>query len=130
MNIIQSILAIAAPVLLGALVWTFQTLAQRAWDDYERRLDLYRRIAIEIDCLFKGEHTLGKRETLMQQFRELRLLGSDEVVYACNELDPSRVVEKSHYGDLMLAFRQDLRRRRFLPPRGTTLSNQDFPIES
>lgn len=43
---------IAVPVVLGAIVWVGQLLAQRAWTAYEQRRDVYLEVIKLIDSLF------------------------------------------------------------------------------
>ncbi len=133
-NGLLEILKIAVPVLLGALVWAGQTLAQRAWTEYERRRDVYAEVLQFIDSLFEGGEA-AERRSYLRAVRRLWLVGSDEVVRAANALSAGIRSHESHerleerYRALIEVMRRDLRKRRWLPPNKTALSQADFPIE-
>lgn len=125
---------LAIPVVLGLLVWSAQTMAQRAWNEYEAKRGLYQEIVKRIDSLFEG----GTREDRAEYLREVRklwLIGSDEVVRAANALAGSTTPATPHeereraYGAFMDAMRRDLRTRRWLPPSSTSLTAKDFPVQ-
>jgi hypothetical protein len=119
-------LKIAAPVTLGALVWAGQTLAQKAWTEYERRRDAYIEVVQLIDSLFVGGQ-ISDRQTYLRSIRKVWLIGSDQVIIAANNFsrsikdrDPEKQ-QKAKYSLFISAMRQDLRKRRWLPPTDTRL---------
>lgn len=125
---------IAIPVVLGLLVWAIQSLAQRAWSEYERRRELYLEAARSIDALLSG----GGPEDRKRYFRAIRSVwigGSDGVVRAANLLASSINTNRSEldtnnaYQRFILEMRSDLQTRRWLPPGHTLLETSDFPIQ-
>ena len=128
------ILTIALPVMLGALVWAGQTLAQRAWNDYEQRRDIYLDVTQLIDSLFTSGDTADRRAYL-RAIRQIWLVGSDEAIRSANHFhtamrnrEPDSQLEVK-YQRFISAMRQDIRKRRWLPPRNTTLGPANFPLE-
>lgn len=125
---------IAIPVLLGFIIWLCQSLVQRAWNDYEKRRDVYEEIVREIDALFTSGERSG-RVAYLRAVRRARLVASDDVVRVANALSnairegQSSDVTESAYRSLMLAMRKDLDQRRFFPSKKTALTVDDFPIE-
>ncbi|WP_175026633.1 MULTISPECIES: hypothetical protein [Burkholderia] len=124
---------IAVPVVLGALVWAGQLLAQRAWTAYEQRRDVYFDVVFGLDSLLQGS-TRDERRNYLGAIRKLWLVGSDEVVRAANAL--SHAIKNSQsseyeqlYGALIFAMRRDLTTRKWLPPGETSLVASDFPVE-
>jgi hypothetical protein len=109
-------------------------LSQRAWVDYELRRDAYIDMAQQIDCLFStGDR--AKRPELHRTARRIRLVGSDEVVRAMNALFAAiKAGEEGSLEGLYRSFfnemRRDIRRLHAMPPVGTDLSDDAFPIES
>lgn len=125
---------IAVPVFLGAMVWAVQNLAQRAWSEYEHRRDVYLEIIQYIDALFQNG-SIADRRLYLRAIRKAWLVGSDDVVQAANRLTAairghsSPAQREDAYRAFVARMRTDMRRRRWLPPSGTTLSSDDFPIE-
>jgi hypothetical protein len=125
---------IAVPVFLGALVWAVQNLAQRAWSEYEQRRDVYLEVIQFIDALFQGG-LVADRLLYLRSIRKAWLVGSDDVVLAANRLtaairehaSPAQTEEA--YRDFIAQMRIDMRQRRWLPPKGTSLGRGNFPIE-
>jgi hypothetical protein len=110
-----------------------QKLRERAWADYEIRRDAYIDIARLIDSLFeKGD--LKLRPEFHRAARRVRLVGSDSVVQALNDL--TRAIKSSDgnaeqkYSALFNEMRRDIRKLHELPPEGTQLAESAFPIES
>ena len=133
-NWLLEISKIAVPVVLGALVWAGQTLAQRAWNEYERRRDVYTEAAQFIDSLFVTGNADDRRNYL-RSIRKIWLVGTDDVVRAANALssvirshEPQEQID-AKYRYFINAMRRDIRKRRWLPPSRTDLSAADFPIE-
>jgi len=130
----EDILKVTVPVVAGLLIWFIQTLAQRAWSEYETRRDIYRSVVEHIDALFAGG-TPGDRREYLRTVRQVWLVGSDEVVAAANALSEAirmSFVEDSletRYREFIAAMRADLRTRRWLPPSGTKHGPNSFPIE-
>lgn len=122
-----------------------QALTDRAWLDYGLRRDIYLDFAAQIGCLFEGEPSPTTTEaaaarmvkrTFIETCRKVRLIGSDEVVKALNELTASIKARQHHditernYAKLMNAIRRDIRTLNEKPPAGTALDESAFPIES
>lgn len=134
-NWVLEISKIAVPVLLGAIVWAGQLLAQRAWTAYEQRRDVYLEVVKLIDTLFVDtESTREQRREYLRAVRKTWLVGSDEVVLAGNKLSEAiRAFQESEYDALYRAFivamRHDLNRRKWLPPGRTVLTEMNFPLE-
>lgn len=65
--------------------------------------------------------------------RKVRLVGSDEVVWALNDLTNSIKLSSSDkeqkYSDLLCALRVDVRTLNAEPPAGTVLTAEEFPVE-
>ncbi|MGF6776028.1 hypothetical protein [Paraburkholderia sp. GAS334] len=125
---------IAVPVVLGAIVWAGQLLAQRAWTAYEQRRDVYLEVIKLIDSLFLTTSTPAYRAEYLQAVRKTWLVGSDEVVLAGNRLSEAiRIGRSGEYEALYRAFiaamRHDLNRRKWLPPGRTILTELNFPLE-
>jgi len=129
---------ISVPVFLGALVWAGQTLAQRAWSEYERRRDAYVEVIQLIDSLFESDNAVMKAEDTKLYLRAIRkvwIIGSDEVITAGNALQKCIIdgsdSEKSgeKYRIFIEIMRKDARKRRWLSPGGTSLTEKDFPIQ-
>jgi len=125
---------IAVPVVLGAIVWAGQLLAQRAWTAYEQRRDVYLEVIKLIDSLFLTTSTPAYRAEYLQAVRKTWLVGSDEVVLAGNSLSEAiRTGRTGEYEELYRAFiasmRHDLNKRKWLPPGGTVLTEMNFPLE-
>ncbi len=110
-------------------------LREKAWTDYELRRDRYFRIAELISCLFQGGNANDRAE-FHKAVRTIRLVGSDEVVTSLNRLTESIKANMSagereqRYRALFNAMRSDIRRIHELPPRGTDLGPDAFPIEN
>jgi hypothetical protein len=122
-----------------------KALTDRAWADYGLRRDIYLDLAKQISCLFdsRAPATLAEiaaaesaKRTFHETGRKVRLIGSDEVVSALNNLTASiksrepHTVTGSYYSKLMNAIRQDIRTLNEKPPIGTALNESAFPIES
>lgn len=122
-----------------------KSLTDRAWTDYGIRRDIYLDLAAQIGCLFEfipvvpKEANLAKiaaNKTFHETCRKVRLIGSDDVVRALNNLTASiksganPEVTRSAYSKLMNAIRMDIRTLNERPPLGTTLDENAFPIES
>lgn len=125
---------IAVPVVLGAIVWAAQLLAQRAWTAYEQRRDVYLEVVKLIDSLFLATSTPAYRAEYLRALRKTWLVGSDEVVLAGNRLSEAiRIGRSAEYEALYRAFitamRQDLNKRKWLPPGRTFLTEMNFPLE-
>ncbi|RDJ22007.1 hypothetical protein DWF00_27185 [Bosea caraganae] len=111
-----------------------QALSEKAWADYELRRDVYLGLAGQVDALFEGGTTAARVE-LNRMARRVRLVGSDQVVLALNELfeairnGSGQAVLERCYRALFNAMRRDIRELRVLPPRGTDLNEDAFPIE-
>lgn len=125
---------IAVPVVLGAIVWAGQLLAQRAWTAYEQRRDVYLEVIKLIDSLFLTTSTPAYRAEYLQAVRKTWLVGSDEVVLAGNRLSEAiRSGRSGEYETLYRAFiasmRHDLNKRKWLPPGRTVLTEMNFPLE-
>lgn len=111
-----------------------KAMSDKAWVDYELRRDAYVEMAKQIDCLFEGGDPAGRPE-LHRTARRVRLVGSDQVVTALNELTSairegrSGVLEQ-RYRALFNAMRRDIRQLHSQPPEGTELGEDAFPIES
>ena len=132
-NSLLEIAKIAVPVVLGAIVWAWQLLAQRAWTAYEKQRDVYLDVIHLIDSLFQGSNVDERREYL-RAIRKTWLVGSDAVVLAANKLSDSiRNCRSSEYEALYSAFiaemRRDLNKHRWLPPGKTVLAEPNFPLE-
>jgi hypothetical protein len=112
---------------------TAASLNERAWVDYELRRDAYIRLAQLISCLFEGGEALQKPE-FHRVARQVRLVGSDEVVAALNamtgEIKAHGSDTEQRYRALFNAMRRDIRKIHSLPPEGTDLGEEAFPIES
>lgn len=124
---------IAVPVVLGAIVWAGQLLAQRAWTAYEQRRDVYFDVVLGLDSLLEGS-TRDERRKYLGAIRKAWLVGSDEVVKAANNLSHAIKTHRSSeyeqlYGALIFAMRRDLTTRKWLPPGETSLVASDFPVE-
>jgi hypothetical protein len=126
---------VAIPVLLGALVWAFQALAQRAWTDYEVRRAAYVDVVQRIEALF-GSREVEATALYLRATRTLWMVGSDQIVKSANALaagikakEPPEKTEQL-FQTFINAMRHDLRSRRWLPPGRTTLGVGDFPIEA
>ena len=110
-------------------------LSEKAWADYELRRDAYINIARQIDCLFAGGDPKGKPE-FHRLARTARLVGSDQVVKALNALTESSKegakpdVLDQRYRSFFNAMRHDIRKLHAMPPTGTDLDENAFPIES
>jgi hypothetical protein len=134
-NWLLEISKIAVPVVLGAIVWAGQLLAQRAWTAYEQRRDVYLEVVRLIDSLFIGTgSTVAGRLEYLRAVRKTWLVGSDAVVIAGNQLSEAiRSARSSEYDALYRAFiaemRNDLNKRKWLPPGKTVLTKLDFPLE-
>lgn len=106
---------------------------EKAWADYELRRDTYIEIARRIDCLFEGGRQEDRPE-FHKAVRTLRIVGSDEVVQALNDLTAGvREGGGNHdqrYRALFNALRRDIREFHALPEQGTSLGPDAFPIES
>lgn len=126
---------IAIPVVGAVLVWALQTLAQRAWNEYERRREVYETIVREIESLFTSGDP-GRRPEYLRAVRVAYLVGSDEVVRAANALSESTASGVSDedrsraFSDFIYAMRCDLRRRRLFPGGSTHLAAPDFPMHT
>ena len=114
-NWLLEILKITIPVVLGALIWAGQTLAQRAWTEYERRRDAYVDVVRLIDSLFEGGD-VGDRPEYLRAVRKVWLVGSDQVVKAINGLSlitrrsgATNEQQEQAYRDCLSVMRQDLR---------------------
>ena len=134
-NWLLEIMKIAVPVGLGALIWAGQTLAQRAWTEYEKRRDLYLDVVRKVDALFSNINEPLERREYLRAIRSAWIGGSDEVVRAANSLSntvksklPADEREEA-YRLFIESMRSDLRTRRWLPPGKTILTKEDFPIE-
>lgn len=111
-----------------------RAMSDKAWLDYELRRDAYIALARQIDCIFAGGDASGKPE-LHKIARQIRLVGSDEVVTALNQLFAAIKEQRSEeldarYRDLFNSMRRDIRQLHTSPPRGTDLTVEAFPIES
>jgi hypothetical protein len=134
---LPDVLKISVPVVLGAIIWAIQTLAQRAWTEYERRLEVYSEIVRLADSLFPTG-TADDRRHFLQAIRSAWLVGSDEVIRAANALLANIVAtppvtseqRDASFRIFMMAMRHDLRKRRWLPPSRTTLTDNDFRIDA
>lgn len=108
-------------------------LGERAWADYGLRRDAYVSLARLINVLFEGQGSQDQTE-FHRVARQIRLVGSDEVVTALNALTNSIKTSASdrdvRYRALFNAMRRDIRRIHSLPPEGTDLGVDAFPIES
>jgi len=122
-----------------------EALTDRAWADYGLRRDIYLDLAEQIGCLFESSAprdpeavvlAAAARKAFIETTRKVRLVGSDEVVRALNDLTASIRESMSHsvtgdnYSKLMNAIRRDIRTLNVKPPVGTTLDEGAFPIES
>jgi hypothetical protein len=109
------------------------SMNERAWVDYELRRDAYIKLSHLIGCLFSGGDTSQKPE-FNQVTRQIRLVGSDEVVAALNAMTAEIKMNGSNadqkYRALFNAMRRDIRKIHSLPPEGTDLGEDAFPIES
>lgn len=130
----STVLSIALPVLLGAIVWFFQSLVQRSWEHYEHKRIAYLEVVCLLDSLFeKGEKT--ERHEYMRAVRKVWLVGSDDVVRAIKELhenikDPNGGKQReAKYSLLIKSMRDDLHLRHYFPPSKTSVSVDFFPIE-
>ncbi|WP_144404303.1 hypothetical protein [Belnapia sp. F-4-1] len=109
-------------------------LAQKAWAEYESRRDIYLDVARLIDSL----HESGKatdRPEFLRAIRKVWLIGPDDVIEAANALTAGiRTKEDADslerkYRNLFNAMRRDIRRYHAMPPEGTNLGPESFPIE-
>lgn len=111
-----------------------QALSEKAWADYELRRDAYLDLAKQVDALFEGG-TLDARADLNRLARSVRLVGSDRVVTALNDLFAGireglgHEVNERRYRALFNAMRRDIRQLHAFPPTGTDLDDDAFPIE-
>lgn len=111
-----------------------QAMSEKAWADYELRRDTYMDAARQIDALFEGGTTEARAE-LNRTARCVRLIGSDQVVKALNALfagireNQGPDVNERGYRALFNAMRRDIRQLHVLPPMGTDLNEDAFPIE-
>jgi hypothetical protein len=111
-----------------------QALSEKAWADYELRRDVYLDAARQIDALFEGG-AVEMRTELTRTAQRIRLIGSDQVVVALNELFAGIRQKLSHevcerrYRTFFNAMRRDIRQLHVLPPIGTDLGEDAFPIE-
>lgn len=130
---------IAVPVVLGLLIWAIQTLAQRAWNEYETRRDVYINVVLHIDSLFKNGDK-ERRVKYLAAIRTVWIVGSDNVVIEANHLSDTISVgadSKEHsdeakldaYSAFIAEMRRDLRKWRIMPPRRTALSKKNFPVQ-
>ena len=110
-------------------------LSEKAWADYALRRDVYLDVAGQISCLFENGDATIKPE-LHCSLRKVRLVGSDNAVKALNAFTSAirgggdaDVLEK-RYRALFNAMRRDIRLLHTLPPEGTDLGDEAFPIES
>lgn len=131
----EAVLSIALPVALGALVWFFQSLAQRSWDHYEQKRKTYLEVVRLLDSLFDSGDKSQAPE-YMRAIRNVWLVGSDDVVKAIRDFHENikdtrgGSQREAKYSLLIKAMRDDLHRRHYLPPRKTSVSFDFFPIES
>lgn len=109
-------------------------LSEKAWADYELRRDVYLEVGRIIDSLYEGGDAAERREYL-RSIRKLWVVGTDEVVKAANALSVAiqaregpQSLEQKH-GDLFNAMRRDIRRLHVLPPKGTDLGPENFPVQ-
>lgn len=128
------ILSIALPVILGAVVWFVQSLAQRAWSHYEVKREAYEQVMRHIDSLFtSGDPT--ERKEYLRAVRRIWLVGSDDVVDAMHSVSESikNGAPEEHtqalYSRFVQVLRKDLHSNSFLPPRSTKLTPEHFPVE-
>ena len=109
------------------------TMGERAWADYELRRDTYLDLATHVSVLFSGSQVRDRSE-FHAIARRVRLIGSDEVVRELNALTAGIIAHSSdsdqHFGMLFNAVRRDIRRIHSLPPEGTDLGPDAFPIET
>lgn len=130
-----TVLSIALPAALGALVWFVQSLVQRSWDHYEQKRIAYLEVVRLLDSLFESGDR-SQRHEYMRAVRNVWLVGSDDVVRAINGLhenikDPTGGNERqAKYSFVIKAMRDDLHRRHYLPPGKTSVSADFFPLES
>lgn len=117
-----------------------KAISDKAWADYELRRDLYTALAYQIDCLFEGGDptqaaNIERRLELLRTARKLRLVGSDEVVRSLNALlegirsGGNHEEHEQRFRALFNAMRRDIRQLHSLPPEGTDLGPDAFPIE-
>ncbi|MCI1948090.1 MAG: hypothetical protein LKJ19_07850 [Acetobacter fabarum] len=122
-----------------------RAISDRAWTDYTLRRDIYLGLTEKIDYLFASRQvTLAEeannrdasRREFMEMSRKTRLIGSDAVVTALNELTSAirkgedEAIMGAKYSALMNAIRKDIRTLNENPPRGTALGSDAFPIEN
>ena len=111
-----------------------KAMSDKAWADYALRRDRYFEIAELIDCLFVGGDASNKSK-FHKVARTVRLVGSDEVVRSLNDFtdaikqsQPHSVTEQK-YRAFFNAMRLDIRELHTLPPQGTALGPDAFPLE-
>lgn len=111
-----------------------QAMSDKAWADYELRRDIYLDAAKQIDCLFESGKPEERREFL-RTARRVRVVGSDAVVTAMNALLDSirngggEEVSERLFRSFFNEIRRDIRQLHRLPPQGTELGEDAFPIE-
>lgn len=120
-----------------------KAMTDKAWADYELRRDAYIAFTKEVGVLFVDKSATLKSlapHPDLKEFhrlaRTIRIIGSDQVVVALNDLtnaiklnSDSDELDK-RYSDLFNSIRVDIRTIHSLPPEGTALGSDAFPIES
>lgn len=117
---------------------------QRAWTDYGLRRDIYLELATTIGVLFEHNSVrlsftpdthMQERDRFFAASRKARLIGSDEVVRALNQLtsgirlSAGSDVHAANYAHLMNMIRRDIRTLNTNPAMGTDLDETAFPLE-
>lgn len=112
-----------------------KAMSDKAWADYELRRDTYFCLIGVIDSLFEHGDRSEKPEYL-RLARRVRLVGSDQVIRALNafndsiKLGEAAEVRERRYRELFIALRLDIRELHAIPPTGTDLKEEAFPIEA
>ena len=116
-------------------------LTDRAWADYGLRRDVYLELAARIGCLFlsvqatQASTNHAEKAEFHKTTRKVRLIGSDAVVGALNNLTFSikngapHNITSENYSILMNAIRLDIRTLNENPAVGTSLDPSAFPLE-
>ena len=125
-------LKLVIPLLAAIVVWFLNERSKRAWDEYVRKEDNYRRLVVSLKGFYASTQDKDLKNAFLEQVSLSWLYSPDEVIREAYDFLSTVTTASSHadaekeraVGELMLAVRRDLFSRRVT--RSTELSAGDF----